>query len=61
MTGVARREDCPSSGRAWELRDTVRGWDAMYVALAEALDTVLLTTDARVGTAQGPSCQIEVV
>lgn len=24
--------------RAWELRDSVRGWDAMYVALAEALD-----------------------
>jgi len=22
--------------RAWELRDAVRGWDAMYVALAEA-------------------------
>jgi predicted nucleic acid-binding protein len=47
--------------RAWELRDTVRGWDAMYVALAEALDTVLLTTDARLGAAQGRSCQIEVV
>lgn len=33
--------------RAWQLRDTVRGWDAMYVALAEALDAVLLTTDRR--------------
>src|SRR5918998_6695884 len=32
-------------GRAWELRHAVRGWDAMYVALAEALDGTLLTTD----------------
>ncbi len=47
--------------RAWQLRDTVRGWDAMYVALAEALDTALLTTDARLAAAQGPSCQSEVV
>jgi predicted nucleic acid-binding protein len=47
--------------RAWELRDTVRGWDAMYVALAEALDTVLLTTDARLAGARGPACRIEVV
>ena len=47
--------------RAWELRHTVRGWDAMYVALAEALDTILLTTDARLGAAKGPSCRIEVL
>jgi len=47
--------------RAWELRDTVRGWDAMYVALAEALDAVLLTADARLARAEGPACRIEVV
>lgn len=47
--------------RAWELRDTVRAWDAMYVALAEALDTTLLTTDARLGAAKGPTCRIEVL
>lgn len=47
--------------RAWELRDSVRGWDAMYVALAEALDATLITTDARLGAAQGPSCPIEVL
>lgn len=47
--------------RAWELRDSVRGWDAMYVALAEALDAVLVTTDGRLGAAQGPDCRIEVV
>jgi predicted nucleic acid-binding protein len=46
--------------RAWELRDSVRGWDAVYVALAEALGAILLTTDARLAAAQGPRCVIEV-
>jgi predicted nucleic acid-binding protein len=45
--------------RAWELRDTVRGWDAMYVALAEALEATLLTTDLRLASAPGPRCRIE--
>jgi predicted nucleic acid-binding protein len=47
--------------RAWELRDTVRGWDAMYVALAEALDATLVTTDQRLAAARGPTCSIQVV
>jgi predicted nucleic acid-binding protein len=47
--------------RAWELRETVRGPDAMYVALAEALGTTLLTTDGRLAAAPGPTCPIEVV
>jgi predicted nucleic acid-binding protein len=46
--------------RAWELRDNVRGWDAMYVALAEALDAILLTTDTRLAAAPGPTCRIEL-
>jgi len=50
----------PLLSRAWELRQTVRGWDAMYVALAEALDAPLLTTDARLAAAHGPTCRIEV-
>lgn len=47
--------------RAWELRASVRGWDAMYVALAEALDATLLTTDARLAGAPGPRCRIQLV
>ncbi len=47
--------------RAWELRNTVRGWDAMYVALAEALDAVLVTTDRRLVAATGPTCRIEAI
>jgi len=47
--------------RAWQLRETVRGWDAMYVALAEALGAILVTTDRRLSAATGPTCQIEVL
>jgi predicted nucleic acid-binding protein len=46
--------------RVWELRHHVRGWDAFYVALAEALDATLLTLDARLSRASGPRCRIEV-
>ena len=46
--------------RAWELRDTVRGWDAMYVALAEALGATLVTIDSRLAAAAGATCLVEV-
>lgn len=51
----------PLLARAWQLRDTVRGWDAMYVALAEALGAVLITTDRRLAAATGPTCVIDVI
>jgi predicted nucleic acid-binding protein len=51
----------PLLGRAWELRSTVRGHDALYVALAEAMDATLVTTDARLARATGPRCEIAVV
>jgi predicted nucleic acid-binding protein len=47
--------------RAWELRTTVRGWDAMYVTLAEVLDIPLITLDARLARATGPRCVIELI
>lgn len=46
--------------RAWELRQNVRGCDALYVALAEALDAPLITLDRRLATATGPRCEIVV-
>ena len=51
----------PLLQRAWDLRATVRGSDAMYVALAEAMGATLLTTDARLARAHGPRCSIVVV
>ena len=46
--------------RAWQLRDAVRHSDAMYVALAEALDGTLMTLDRRLAAAAGPRCPIVV-
>jgi predicted nucleic acid-binding protein len=47
--------------RAWELRQNVRTWDALYVALAEGLDATLLTLDDRLGKVSGLACTVEVV
>jgi hypothetical protein len=47
--------------RAWELRDTVRTWDALHVALAEALGATLITLDATLGTVAGLEREIEVI
>jgi predicted nucleic acid-binding protein len=47
--------------RAWDLRENVRAWDALYVALAEALDATLLTIDDRLARARGLECAVEVV
>ncbi len=47
--------------RAWQLRDSVRGWDAFYVALAEAFDATLLTLDARLARSHGLACRVEVI
>ncbi len=48
--------------RMWELRHTLTGYDATYVALAEHLDaSALLTTDARLARAPGPRCPITVL
>jgi len=47
--------------RAWELRATVRSWDALYVALAEAFGATLVTLDARLARASGPRCALEVI
>jgi len=48
-------------GRVWDLKGSIRTWDAFYVALAEALDGTLITADARLARAPGPRCTIDVV
>lgn len=47
--------------RAWELRNNLTAYDAIYVALAEALDATLLTSDARLAAAPGVRARIELV
>ena len=47
--------------RIWALRDNVTAYDAAYVALAEALDASLVTTDRRLSTASGINARVELV
>jgi predicted nucleic acid-binding protein len=47
--------------RVWELRENVTAYDATYVALAEALNCVLLTADARLTRAAGIRCAMTLV
>ncbi|MDQ6849402.1 MAG: type II toxin-antitoxin system VapC family toxin [Actinomycetota bacterium] len=51
----------PFMSRAYELRTNVTPYDATYVALAEQLDCVLLTADARLARAHGLRCAITVL
>lgn len=47
--------------RVWELRSNLTAYDAVYVALAEALDAQLLTRDQRLANAPGHYARIELV
>ncbi|NDL60499.1 PIN domain-containing protein [Phytoactinopolyspora sp. XMNu-373] len=47
--------------RCWELRDNLTVYDAAYVALAELLDSTLLTADRRLASAPGTRCTIDVL
>lgn len=51
----------PLLGRVWELRSSLRTWDAFYVALAEVLQATFVTSDSRLAGAPGPRCTIDVV
>ena len=47
--------------RVWALRANLTAYDAIFVALAEALDADLLTTDARLAHAPGNRARIELI
>jgi predicted nucleic acid-binding protein len=51
----------PLLERCWELRANLTTYDAAYVALAELIDAPLVTLDARLAEAPGPTCPIEVL
>lgn len=43
---------------AWSLRENVTPYDAMYVALAKALQATLTTSDLRLARAAEPHCEV---
>ena len=47
--------------RAWALRTNVTTYDAVYVALAEALDATLLTCDSKLARAPGTKMRVELI
>jgi len=58
---VARYSHEDLIGRAWAMRASVTAYDAMYLALAEALDATVVTCDTRLGRAHGHGAKVEVV
>ena len=47
--------------RIWQLRDNLTAYDASYVALAEALEAELLTSDARLASASGHNARVTLI
>jgi predicted nucleic acid-binding protein len=57
---LERYPHLPLLGRAWELRENLTAYDAVYVALAELLEAPLLTCDAALARAPHRA-QVELV
>ena len=55
---LERHDHLPVLRRAWDLRANVSAYDAVYVALAEALDAPLLTCDTKLTRATGLEARI---
>ena len=47
--------------RVWELRKNLTAYDAVYIALAEALEMPLLTCDAHIAGAPGHRARVDVI
>lgn len=47
--------------RAWELRDNCTAYDAMYLALAEAIDAPLVTCDGPLAKTPGHRARVDVI
>lgn len=58
---LRRSSHQPLLHRIWELRHAVTPYDAAYIALAEALDVVLITADVRLSRAPGVRCEVEAI
>jgi predicted nucleic acid-binding protein len=57
---ATRVDHRPLLQRAWQLRGSLSAPDALYAALAEALDATLLTLDRRLARAKGPRCAVDI-
>jgi len=58
---IARYPTIALLERAWELRHNFTAYDALYVALAEALDTSLVTSDEHLASAVHADARVSVI
>jgi predicted nucleic acid-binding protein len=58
---VARYPHDPLLLRVWQLRANLTAYDAVYVALAEALGAPLLTRDRRIASVPGHRARVETI
>jgi len=57
---IERYPHDPLLERAWEMRANATACDAVYIALAEALDAVFVTADARLAKAVRKRVRVEL-
>ena len=50
----------PLLPRMWELRANLTGYDAAYLAVAEAVNAALVTCDAHLARAPGLACEVRL-
>lgn len=58
---LTRHGHIPLLDRVWQLRANLTAYDAAYIALAEALDAVLVTRDAALARVPGVRLTVEVL
>jgi predicted nucleic acid-binding protein len=58
---LQRHAQEPLLDRVWELRHNLSAYDTVYLALAEVLDTRVLTCDGRLARAPGAARRVELV
>ena len=58
---IERHPHEPLLDRIWQLRANVSAYDAVYLALAEALSAVLVTGDRKLAQASGFAVAVELI
>lgn len=60
-TTIERFPHAPLFDAAWELRENITPYDAMYVALARMLGVTLVTLDRRLARAASRHCEVALL
>lgn len=58
---IRRMPLTPLLQRIWELRENITPYDAAYIALAERLDSPLITGDGKLSAANGARCNFDLI